>query len=192
MNINVRQARENDRNHIALCIAEGFKKDCDVLCKDTHKVSAAISTGIQISKFYVAEFENKVIGVLAISDCKGRAATTDIVSYKKNFGFIKGIIAYLVLKEEFEAPLDYPPTTGYIEFVAVRNAYQRKGIASTLLKESVSQSSYKDYVLEVTDINTAAIRCYSALGFEEFKRIEEKRSKQKGFSARIYMRYQKK
>lgn len=88
MNINIRHANENDRNDIALCIAEGFKKDFDVLCKNTHTVAAAISTGIQISKFYVAESENETVGVVAISDCSGRAAVTDIASYKKNFGFI--------------------------------------------------------------------------------------------------------
>ena len=192
MNINIRQASENDRSEIALCIAEGFKKDFDVLCKNTHTVAAAISTGIQISKFYVAESENEVVGVVAVSDCNGRAAVTDIASYKKNFGFIKGNIANLVLKEEFESPLDYPPTTGYIEFVAVRNAHQRKGIATSILRESMMQRSYEDYVLDVTDVNTAAIRCYSALGFKEFKRVKEKHSKQKGFSAKIYMRYQKK
>ena len=192
MNINIRQATENDRSDIALCIAEGFKKGFDVLCKNTHTVAAAISTGLQISKFYVAESENEVVGVVAISDCNGRAATTDIASYKENFGFIKGNIANLVLREEFESPLDYPPTTGYIEFVAVRNSHQRKGIATSMLKESMIQSSYEDYVLDVTDINTAAIRCYSALGFKEFKRVKEKHSKQKGFSAKIYMRYQKK
>lgn len=192
MNINIRQANENDRSDIALCIAEGFKKDFDVLCKNTHTVATAISTGIQISKFYVAESENKVVGVVAISDCNGRAAVTDITSYKENFGFIKGNIANLVLKEEFESSLDYPPTTGYIEFVAVRNTHQRKGIATSMLKESMIQSPYEDYVLDVTDINTAAISCYSALGFKEFKKVKEKHSKQKGFSAKIYMRYQKK
>lgn len=192
MNINIRQANENDRSDIALCIAEGFKKDFDVLCKNSHTVAAAISTGIQISKFYVAESKNEVVGVVAISDCNGRAATTDIASYKENFGFFKGSIANLVLKEEFESPLDYPPTTGYIEFVAVRNSHQRKGIATSMLKESMIQSSYEDYVLDVTDVNTAAIRCYSALGFKEFKRAKEKHSKQKGFSAKIYMKYQKK
>ncbi|MCI9128271.1 MAG: GNAT family N-acetyltransferase [Eubacterium sp.] len=192
MNINIRQANENDRNDIALCIAEGFKKDFDVLCKNTHTVATAINTGIQISKFYVAESQNKVVGVVAISDCNGRAVVTDISSYKKNFGFIKGNIANLVLKEEFESSLDYPPTTGYIEFVAVRNTHQRKGIATFMLKESMTQSSYEDYVLDVTDVNTAAIRCYSALGFKEFKRVEEKHSKQKGFSAKIYMRYKMK
>ena len=129
---------------------------------------------------------------MAISDCNGRAVATDITSYKKNFGFIKGHIANFVLKEEFESPLDYPPTTGYIEFVAVRNTHQRKGVATSMLKESMLQSSYKEYVLDVTDVNTAAIRCYSTSGFREFKRIKEKHSKQKGFSAKIYMRYQNK
>lgn len=188
MNINIRQASENDRNDIALCIAEGFKKDFDVLCKNTHLVATAISTGIQISKFYVAESDNEVVGVIAISDCNGRAAATDMASYRKNFGFIKGTIANFVLKEEFESSLDYPPTTGYIEFVAVRTIHQRKGIATSMLKESMIQSPYEDYVLDVTDVNTAAIRCYSALGFKEFKRVKEKHSKQKGFSAKIYMR----
>ena len=192
MNINIRQANENDRSDIALCIAEGFKKDFDALCKNTQTTAAAISSGLQVSKFYVAESENEVVGVVAISDCNGRAAATDLVSYKKHFGFIKGIIAYLVLKEEFESSLDAPPTTGYIEFVAVRNIYQRKGIATSILKESMRQSSYEDYVLDVTDVNTAAISCYSALGFKEFKRVKEKHGKQKGFSAKIYMRYHKK
>lgn len=53
-------------------------------------------------------------------------------------------------------------------------------------------SSYEDYVLDVTDVNTAAIRYYSSLGFKEFKRVKEKHSKQKGFLTKIYMRYQKK
>lgn len=112
----------------------GIKKDFDVLCKNTHTIATTISTGIQISKFYVAESENEVVGVVAISDCNGRAAATDIASYKENFGFIKRNIANLVLKEKFELLLNYPPTTGYIEFVAVRNTYQRKGIAASMLK----------------------------------------------------------
>ena len=56
----------------------------------------------------------------------------------------------------------------------------------------MAQSYYEYFVLDVTDVNTATIRCYSALGFKEFKRAKEKHSKQKGFSAKIYMRYQKK
>ena len=111
------------------------------------------------------------------------------VSLKKHFGFLKGVISTFVLKEEFEKQLEYPVTTGYIEFVAVRKKYRKQGIATTMLLESMLLTNYQDFVLDVTDINNYAIRCYTSIGFEEFKRIPEKHSKQKGFNERIFMRY---
>lgn len=191
MNILVRKAKDGDRKDIALCISEAFEKDFSVLCKDIDTTAKAISSGIVIDKFYVAEVNNTIVGVLAISNCNGRAVITDSSSYKKYFGFIKGIIAKLVLKEEFESKLNYPITTGYIEFVSVKKDYRRKGIATTLIKESLKLSNYNDYVLDVTDINTSAINCYNNIGFVEFKRIKEKHSKQKGFNEKIYMKYKK-
>ena len=95
-----------------------------------------------------------------------------------------------MLREEFEVPLDYPPSTGYLEFVTVRQAWRGKGVASRLVRESMALSGYRDFVLDVTDINTAAIRCYTRLGFREFKRVPEKHPKQKGFGAKVYMRYE--
>ena len=59
----------------------------------------------------------------------------------------------------------------------------------TELKESMLLADYQDYVLDVTDINSNAIRCYTNIGFKEFKRIPEKHGKQKGFNEKIYMRY---
>lgn len=184
----VRKAKEDDRINIALCIAEAFEKDFSILCKNTDTVAAAISSGIIIDRFYVAESNGEIVGTVAISDCNSRAVMTDSSSYKKHFGFVKGVIAKMVLKEEFEAKLDYPIITGYIEFVSVKKAHRRKGVATALIRESLKLSDYNDYVLDVTDVNTLAIACYSKLGFEEFKRTEEKHGKQKGFNAKIYMR----
>ncbi len=191
MKIIVRKAKNIERESIALCIAEAFEKDFSVLSKDIVTTAKAISSGIVIDKFYVAELNNKIVGVLAISNCNGRAVILDSSSYKKYFGFIKGIIAKIVLKEEFQSKLNYPVTTGYIEFVSVRKDYRRKGVATTLIKESLKLSSYIDYVLDVTDINISAINCYNNLGFEEYKRVKEKHSKQKGFNEKIYMKYKK-
>lgn len=191
MEIIVRKAKSVERNNIALCISEAFENDFSVLCKDIVTTAKAISSGIIIDKFYVAELNNEIVGVLAISNCNGRAVITDSSSYKKYFGFIKGIIAKIVLKEEFESKLDYPITTGYIEFVSVKKDYRRKGVATALIKESLKLSNYNDYVLDVTNVNISAINCYNNLGFEEYKRIKEKHSKQKGFNEKIYMKYKK-
>ena len=135
--VNIRKAKETDRNNVALCIAEGFEKDFSILCKDNQKVAEAIATGLNMERFYVADIKGNIAGVLAISDCNGRAAKAEKVSLKKHFGFFKGIIGTFVLKEEFEKQLEYPVTTGYIEFVAVRKKYRRQGIAATMLQESM-------------------------------------------------------
>lgn len=187
--IHIRKASETDRDNVAMCIAEGFEKDFSVLCKDNQKVADAISNGLNMERFYVADVDGNVAGVLAISDCNGRAARVEKVSLKEQLGIFKGIIGAFVLKEEFEKQLEYPVTTGYIEFVAVRKKYRKQGIASNMLRESMLLTNYQDFVLDVTDINEKAIRCYSSIGFEEFKRIPEKHGKQKGFNEKIYMRY---
>ena len=187
--VRIRKAKETDRNSAALCIAEGFEKDFSILCKDIQKVADAIAAGLNMERFYVADIKGELAGVLAISDCSGRAARAEKASLKKHFGFFKGMVGAPVLKEEFEKQLDYPITTGYIEFVAVRKKYRRQGIATTLLQESMLLTIYQDFVLDVTDINKHAITCYTRIGFEEFKRIPEKHAKQKGFHEKIYMRY---
>lgn len=189
MDIKVRNAVVDDRFNIAFCIAEGFEKDFSVLCKDTNKVALAIESGLAINTFYVAEADGKIAGVLAVSDCHGRAAKVDRKALKKHFGFIKGIIGCIVLKEEFEKELSYQPTTGYIEFVAVGKGYRQKGVATVLLKESIEKSKYENFVLDVTDVNSNAIKCYTKFGFKEFKREKEKNGKHKGFNERIYMQY---
>lgn len=187
--VHIRKANETDRDAVSMCIAEGFEKDFSVLCKDNQKVADAIANGLNMERFYVADVDGNVAGVLAISDCNGRAARVEKVSLKKQLGIFKGIIGAFVLKEEFEKQLEYPVTTGYIEFVAVRKKSRKQGIASNMLRESMLLTNYQDFVLDVTDINEKAIRCYSSIGFEEFKRIPEKHGKQKGFNEKIYMRY---
>lgn len=189
MDKHIRKATENDRYAIALCIAEGFEKDFSILSKDNKKIAAAIAEGLQIDKFYIAETDGKIMATMAISDCSGRAASVVKPALRKQFGFLKGLIASIVLKEEFEGQLAYPAGTGYIEFVTVRKEYRGKGMAAFLLKESMELSGYQEFILDVTDTNTTAIRCYLQFGFKEIQRISEKYAKQKGFHAKIYMFY---
>ena len=175
MNISIRPARANERATIALCIAEGFERDFSVFSKNTRRVTNALISGIRTERFYVAELDGEVVAVAGISDSTGRAVHTDWRAYRKNFGLLKGALAKLVLKPEFEGRLEYPPTTGFIEFVAVRKAYRRQGIASLLLKESIKQSVYEDFVLDVIAENISAKGCYEKIGFREFK-SEKKRN----------------
>lgn len=81
--VHIREAKETDRNSVALCIAEGFEKDFSILCKDNQKVADAIAAGLNLERFYVADIKGDIAGVLAISDCNGRAARVERASLKK-------------------------------------------------------------------------------------------------------------
>ena len=175
MNICIRPAQANECGAIAICIAEGFERDFSVFSKDTGQVINALVPGIRTRRFYVAEQSGEVIAVAGISDCTGRAVYINWKAYRKNFGLLKGTLAKMVLKPEFEGCLRYPSTTGFIEFVAVRRAYRRRGIASLLLRESMEQSAYEDFVLDVINENTPARCCYEKIGFQPFK-SEKKRN----------------
>ena len=48
--VNIRKAKETDRNNVALCIAEGFEKDFSILCKDNQKVAEAIKAGLDMER----------------------------------------------------------------------------------------------------------------------------------------------
>ena len=86
-------------------------------------------------------------------------------------------------------PLDFPPETGYLEFVTVARRCRRQGIATALLQKILSSGLYQDYILDVVNTNTGAFRCYEKMGFRPFRQVPEKHSRQKGFDCKIYMKY---
>lgn len=182
-----RPAEEKDRAAAARCIAKGFEKDFVLFCKDNEGVTAAIAPGLNMSKFFVAEADGEFAGTFAISHAGARAAKADRAALIKNFGLIKGFFAWLVLKNEFEHPLDCPNDVGYIEFVAVNPSFRRRGAAKTMLRFGMEHSGCKSFMLDVVDTNAAAIACYKSLGISETKRVPEKHPKQAGFNAKIYM-----
>lgn len=188
--LTIRPALPQHRQGLARCIAEGFERDFSALCKDTEKTARAIEGGIRTSRFWVAEEKDILAGTAALSDCRERAVRTDRAGYLKHFGPLRGRLALFVLKEEFETPLKIPEKTGYLEFVAVDRRFRRQGVATALLQKILSSGLYQDYLLDVVNTNTGAIRLYEKLGFQTVRQIPEKHGKQKGFDFRIIMRCQ--
>ena len=71
--------------------------------------------------------------------------------------------------------------------VVVRKARAQEGRA---IAQVIAYSFEKDFsVLDVTDTNLSAQKCYTDFGFVEYDRIPVKFGTAKGFHAKIYMRY---
>jgi len=188
----VRKALSGDSQQIASAIAYSFEKDYSGFTKDMERLTKVLENGVDTNRFIVAELDGKVVGIVACADCTGRAVTPSKKDCRKHLGFIRGSIAFMVFKEEFIKSLTYPPTTGCIDLVGVIKEARGKGVARAMLKNAIDLNpQYNEFVLNVTDINSTAIKLYESFGFAEYERVPYRFAKQAGFNAKIYMKLTK-
>ena len=67
------------------------------------------------------------------------------------------------------------------------------GKIKKILLEIIKQSGqYDEFLLDVMDNNSAALKTYEKLGFREYKREPFRGGKNKGIKERVYMKLSKK
>jgi len=182
----VRKARESDNLNIAKTIAFSFEKIFSVFTKDMERMAKVFENGIAADRFYVAEQNEKIIGIVACGDSTGRVLKSTKDECKKHLGLIRGLLAFKIIRSELMRPHTYPATTGYIDVIGVLQQARGKGVAKELLKAIVDNSKYNELVLDVDSDNTQAIKSYTDFGFVEYKRV----SVVKFFKrSRIFMKY---
>jgi 8-oxo-dGTP diphosphatase len=185
----VRRAVEADRAAIAAVVAEAYRREFAVLSRRVGRIAAALTPEVQIDRFFVADRDGDIIGAIACTDRTGRAVCVRAPDWRRHLGVLRGTVAARILAPQWMSRLDYPPETGYLEFVAVAERGRRQGIATELVERVIDHTPYTAFELEVTDVNTAARDCYRKVGFVDDRRRTEKFGRFKGFRERIYMRY---
>ena len=186
----VRKTNEGDNVQIARTIAYSFKDDFIGLTKDMALIAKILENGVDTTRFLVAEQNGKIIGIAGCADCDGRAVTPVKKDCRKQLGFIRGSIAYMVFREEFINPLKFPQSTGIIDIVGVLEEARGNGIAKAMLEKTVEiNQRYSEFVLNVKDNNAPAIKVYEKFGFKEYERVPYKWAKQAGFKEKVWMKY---
>jgi 8-oxo-dGTP diphosphatase len=185
----VRPAVESDRAGIASVIVEAYRREFATLSRDADKIAAALTPAVEIDRFFVADRGGDVIGAIACTDYTGRAMRVVAADWRRHLGVVRGALAARILARQWTSRLDYPASTGYLEFVAVAERARRQGIATKLVEGVIDRTPYTDFELEVTDVNTPARDCYRKIGFLDVRREKEKFGRIKGFRERVYMRY---
>ncbi|MET1248954.1 N-acetyltransferase [Sporolactobacillus sp. STCC-11] len=183
---------ESVRNQISDVFVGGFMQWLQYFSKDPKKLSQAFAHMFLLEKFYVAVFDGEIAGITACTDGKSPCVRLKTRELIRHMGIIRGTIAGMVLKKEFENhPYPFPIESGRgsVEFVATAEGHRGKGVASAIIRHILDVESYHSYVLEVADTNTPAVRLYRKLGFRELMRVPQKHSKQSGINALVYMSY---
>jgi len=188
------KASEPDREKIAEIITDGFY-DHDAglkfFTRNKEKFKKFIANALLLEHFYIAVIDNEIAGAVGCTNKRKKqfSLSTDIKIYIKIFGF-KGIILWFMLVggEKYIKPKTNEKT-GVFDIVGTSAKHQRMGVASAIIRHIFSLPEYDNYMLEVADTNTSAIKLYKKLGFTEESR--RKFFQKSGINHFVYMRYWK-
>lgn len=179
---------------ISAIFVEGFYRWLKFFSRDQVALTKAFTHMFNPDLFYVALVDNVPAGIAACPGKNEHAVKLAGKELARHLGLMKGTIAYMVLKKEFQEkqyPFPVPAAMGLVEFVASSGQYRRKGVARGIINHIIWNMPYREYVLEVADTNVAAIRLYEKLGFREFMRVKGKHRKWSGVNYLMYMKYSK-
>lgn len=183
------------RNQMSQIFAEGFTQWLGYFSKDKNVIAKTFAHMFVLDKFYVAIVENKITGMVACTDCKTLSIQLNKRELRKHLGVVKGSVAGIVLKKEFESPFKSPQVdTGSIEYVGTASKFRGKGVASQIIKYIFDNTPYREYIIEeVADTNIPAMNLYKKIGFEEYKRIpvSQKNAKKIGVNYLISLKLRK-
>lgn len=183
------------RNQMSEIFADGFTQWLVYFSKDKNIIAKAFAHMFVLDQFYVAVINNKIAGMAACTDCRTSSVKLSNKELRKHLGFIKGSIAGVALKKEFESPFKTPPhDTGSIEFVGTATEFRGMGAASQMISHIISNTTYKTYfIAEVADTNTPAMNLYKKIGFKEHKRkpVPKKMAKKIGINNFVSLTYVK-
>lgn len=188
----IKRACEAYRNEMSQIFVDGFYQWLKYFSKNKTKLNKTFAHMFQTDVFYIAVIDNQIAAIAACSTNTIPSVRLKYSPFVKHLGFLMGSITYVILKKEFENkqyPFQFPENMGAIEFVATSINYRGQGVATKLLQSIINSTSYNEYVLEVADTNTYAIKLYKKLGFIEFMRIPQKHGARSDVHNLVYMKY---
>ncbi|MCR8843611.1 GNAT family N-acetyltransferase [Paenibacillus sp. SC116] len=197
--IRAEQLEFDPREQMSRIFAEGFSQWLGYFSNDKQAIARAFEHMFLLHHFYVAVTEDrKVVGMTACTDGTVSSVKLNPKELRKHLGLIKGTIAGLVLKKEFEATKatkGAPSSThGSIEFVGTDAEFRGQGVAMAIIRHIVEHAPYEQFLIEeVADTNIPAIKLYHKLGFQEYKRkpIPQKRAEKIGINHIVSLKYVK-
>ncbi len=191
--IPARELGDGVRDDIGTIFTEGFYQWLHFFSKDKERLTRAFRHMFQLDLFYVALIDGDVVGIAACTDGKTPCVKIETRELRRHLGFVRGIIAGAVLKDQLERhaypfALDPRGKTGSVEFVATSPRYRGQGVASAIIRHFFSFPQYDEFVLEVADTNAGAVMLYEKLGFCECMRVKMQNQKRSGVNYLVYMR----
>lgn len=171
-------------SEVAHFIVKQFFEMFGPISEDEQALTQLFMKSIVSEQCFVALDQNKVIGVVGVSTPVRGAFEISFKEVNDCLGLRDGLKFYFNI---VKSGVTLKSNQIYINTLAVEEAYRRQGIATLLLEECMAKSCADEYLLDVVDVNTGAIKLYQSIGFHVIKRKKQHFKKQAGFSEWVYM-----
>ncbi len=145
--------------------AATFYEPLSFISNDLDLIADVLEHAFVRDRHYVALLDGNVVAVVSISDAQGRPQRYRREFLTRRLGLLKGSLAYFRLRGVFGQPINLEQQQCYIDYVVTDSAFRGMGIASELQRHLFGVLPYKEYLLEVAEMNFRAIRMYEELGF---------------------------
>ena len=170
---------ELDQIHLRQAVeiyAASFYEPLSFISVDLDIIADILEQSFVPKNHYVALLDGNVVGVISLSDSKGRSQHIRRDALTARLGLLRGSIAFFRLRAVLGQPLDLSEYQCYIDSVATDTAFRGMGISKAMQRYLLQTLPYKEYLLEVAEMNSRAIRDFAELGF-----IVERRKPQRSF-----------
>lgn len=164
---------------------DGFYKELSYLSEDRAKLARAFMSSFVKEQFFVALYNDRVVGIAAYSTEWQDAQKLDKRVMRREFGMVRG---WLVATALNDMSVKIAKRQCLIENVTTDKEFRGRGIANQLLTYIISLQEYEEYTLEVADTNTRAVKLYEKLGFKVIKKAKQRFfRKRAGYNERWFM-----
>ena len=167
-NTEIRCLNQLEASHVqqtAALLVDSFYSMFKGITKERELLQRLFTPCMQLDLIYVLLKEDRVAGLIAVSDSRRRAIVMNEETSVSVFGPVKGKILAWQLGKMLSIPAVKGDRNGYVDFIATSPEYRRKGVGGQLLTFAEAGLDFDELYLDVLKDNLPAVSLYEKMGY---------------------------
>ena len=167
-NTEIRCLNQLEASHVqqtAALLVDSFFSMFKGITKERELLQRLFIPCMQLDLIYVLLKEERVAGLIAVSDSRRRASGMNEERGVSVFGRVKGKILAWQLGKMLSIPAVKGERSGYVDFIATSPESRRKGVGGQLLTFAEAGLDFDELYLDVLKDNLPAVSLYEKMGY---------------------------
>ena len=162
----IQRATVEDCGCVSILVVQSFRPEVDRIVEERAVLADAIGPALDLGRFTVAaRKEGPIVGIVGLSDARGRALDVKVEPFMDAMGAVEGLIAAQHFHEWCSRSLGIGPGARTVEYLSVSMAFRRLGIGSGLLSWVAVQPGVRKLLATVPAASPDALGCFGSVGF---------------------------